>query len=77
MHCERRRKKVGEILSVKHSFCQKSEQMWTYIQYMSKVPHLGLADGVEDGEELGSAEGVNVHCPQGTLHAQGQLLITS
>ena len=45
--------------------------------YMSKVPHLGLADGVEDGEELGSAEGVKVHCPQGTLHAQGQLLISS
>lgn len=26
-----------------------------------KVPHLGLADGVEEGEELGAAEGVIVH----------------
>ena len=73
IHCERQRRE-GEILSVKHTFILP--KIRTDLD-VSKVPHLGLADGVEEGEELGSAEGVNVHCPQGTLQAQGQLLITS
>ena len=46
-------------------------------QSTTMLAYLGRADGVEEGIELGAADGVIVHWPQETSQLQGQFVTTS